>query len=121
MQIAIAEFARFILAIAFVTANIAACSSFQTDATTSTATVISELKIGDTVEVVTVDARKLRFTIEAIEADALVGKEVRVPKSDIRIVSVKQFDAGKTAVAGVGSVAVIVGVLLIAAIAVLTP
>jgi hypothetical protein len=91
------------------------CTNFKTVNDQSTAIAISELALGDTVQVVTADARKFRFKIEAIEDDALVGKDVRVSIEDIRLVSIERVDPVETAVAGVGTVGLVLLVLLIAA------
>ena len=73
----------------------------------STEVAISELAVGDTVEIVTADTEKLRFKITAIEDDALIGDDVRVPKADIRIVSVESIDPGRTAAWGVVTIGII--------------
>ena len=82
-------------------ATILGCTSFQTTQGQSTEVAISELAVGDTVEIVTADTEKLRFKITAIEDDALIGDDVRVPKADIRIVSVESIDPDKVAAVGV--------------------
>ncbi len=81
-------------------ATILGCTSFQTTQGQSTEVAISELAVGDTVEIVTADTEKLRFKITAIEDDALIGDDVRVPKADIRIVSVESIDPVKVAAVG---------------------
>lgn len=52
---------------------------------------VTNLAVGDTVEVVTADAQKVEFEITAIEKDALVGEDVRVAFSDVRLISVRQL------------------------------
>ena len=108
------------ITILMVLATIVGCTSFKTTQGQSTEVAISELAVGDTVEIVTADAEKQRFTITAIEDDALIGKDVRVPKADIRIVSVETIDAGKTAAVTGVSVYIGVGILLLVAMAVAT-
>jgi len=108
------------ITILMVLATIVGCTSFKTTQGQSTEVVIAELAVGDTVEIVTADAEKQRFTITAIEDDALIGKDVRVPKADFRIVSVETIDAGKTAAAAAGgSAAIVVGILMLVGVAVL--
>ena len=97
------------------------CTSFRTAEGQSTEVTVSELAIGDTVEIITADARKLRFTIEAIEDDSLIGDDIRVPINDIRLVSVERIDPGKTAAAGITTGAIVIVALVIVGIAVLVP
>ena len=107
------------ITILMVLATIVGCTSFKTTQGQSNEVAISELAVGAPVEIVTADAEKQRFTITAIEDDALIGKDVRVPKADIRIVSVETIDAGKTAAVAGGSAAIVVGILMRVAMAVL--
>ncbi len=88
------------ITVAILSVFLSACTSFKTAKDQSTEDTISNLSIGDTVELVTVDGSKESFTITAIEEDALVGDETRVPIDVIRIVSVEGFDSGRTAIAG---------------------
>ena len=81
-------------------ATILGCTSFQTTQGQSTEVAILELAVGDTVEIVTADTEKLQFKITAIEDDALIGDDVRVPKADIRIVSVESIDPVRVAAVG---------------------
>jgi hypothetical protein len=97
------------------------CSSYRLEEGKPTEVAVSELEIGDTVEIVTADAEKLRFTIEVIDDDALIGNDVRVLKSDIRLVSVKRIDPGKTTGAGLSAVFIVVGVLMLVGFAALAP
>ncbi len=41
------------------------------------------VKVGETVEVTNSKGEKLKFKVTAVEADALVGKDVRVPYAEI--------------------------------------
>ena len=97
------------------------CTSFRSAEGQTTEVAISELAVGDTVQIINADAEKLRFTIEAIEDDALIGENIRVPIGDIRLVSVERIDPGKTAAAGLTAGAIIIGALVIAGIFVLAP
>ena len=97
------------------------CTSFRSAEGQTTEVTISELAVGDTVQIINADAEKLRFTIEAIEDDALIGENIRVPIGDIRLVSVERIDPGKTAAAGLTTGAIIIGALVIAGIFVLAP
>jgi hypothetical protein len=93
-------------------AILVACSSYRTEPDKPTEIAVAELEVGDTVEVVTAEANKLRFKITAIENGMLVGEDVRVPVDEVRIVSVKRIDARKTAAVG-GSVALTALVIVI--------
>jgi hypothetical protein len=97
------------------------CTSFRSTKEQTTEVAVSELAVGDTVQIINADAEKLRFTIEAIEDDALIGENIRVPIGDIRLVSVERIDPGKTAAAGLTTGAIIIGALVIAGIFVLAP
>ena len=86
---------------------IVSCMSLLTNACTEYRLVQSDdgkrgvttLAVGDTVEVVTVDATKLEFKISAIEEDALLGDNVRVPIEDVRTISVRQLNVGRSRMA----------------------
>jgi hypothetical protein len=112
---------KILITIAAMLSFIVGCTSFRTTEGQATEVAVSELAIGDTVQIINADAEKLRFTIEAIEDDALIGKNIRVPIGDIRLVSVERIDPGKTAVAGLTTGAIIGLALMIAGIFALAP
>jgi hypothetical protein len=112
---------KIAITIATVLSFIVGCTSFRTAEGQATEVAVSELAVGDTVQIINADAKKLRFTIEAIEDDTLIGENIRVPIEDIRLVSVERIDPGKTAAAGITTGAIIIGALVIAGIVVLVP
>jgi hypothetical protein len=68
---------------------------------------------GDTVMVTTVRDQKLQFEVVRVDADALVGEDVRVAFEEIAALEVEQTDPAKTGGAIFGGVAVVViGALL---------
>lgn len=78
------------------------------------------VKVGDKVQVVTQAGATYAFTVTAVETGALVGKveatakEVRVPFADIASLKVERVDAVRTSLAGVGTILIIAGVLVLA-------
>jgi hypothetical protein len=112
----------FLLKASFTTVVVLAlmsgCTSFKTVDSQSTAVTVSNLVIGDKVQIVTADGGKVRLTIETIEDDALIGDGVRVPIDDIRLVSIERIDPSKTAEAVIMAGLIVLCALLIAAIAV---
>lgn len=52
---------------------------------------------GEQVQVTRHDGRKEAFCVTAVEPDALVGKDVSVPYSDIAVLKVRRADEGHTA------------------------
>jgi hypothetical protein len=78
------------------------------------------VEVGDTVRVHTSYARKFEFRVTAVDDEALVGKDVRVPFEDIDRLEVRELDGWKTAGA-VGTTVGglwLIGVLLAAALVV---
>jgi len=69
---------------------ISGCTSFEIIDSQSPELAVLELDIGDTVKVVTTDGKNVRFTLEAIEDDVLMGDNARVPIGDIHTVSVER-------------------------------
>jgi hypothetical protein len=73
------------------------------------------VKVADKVEVKTAMGEKLAFQVTAIEPEALVGKDVRVRYRDIVSLQVERVDKGRTTIAVVGTIVVVVGLLWVAA------
>jgi len=67
------------------------------------------VEVGETVRVHTSDAREYEFRVTAVDDDALIGKDVRVPFDDIERLEVRELDGWKTA----GAVGTTVGALWI--------
>ena len=85
------------------------CSSMRTIERADPHEASAMLSVGDTVRVVTTDGGKQKFMIAAIEPDILTGtRGERVTIADIHMVSVERFDAGKSVVAGFGTVVIAV-------------
>ena len=97
------------------------CTSFKTVDSEPTGVTVSNLAIGDEVQIVTTDGEKVRLTIEAIEDDTLIGDGVRVPIKDIRIVSIRRIDSGKTTAASITTVGIVIGALVVVAVSILVP
>jgi hypothetical protein len=86
-----------------------ACTSMQT-VTMPGRTQVPAVSVGEDVAVTKVDGQKLRFKVTAVEPDALLGKEVRVPYQDIAILEVRRHDRNETGTV----VAVVSGALVVA-------
>jgi hypothetical protein len=54
------------------------------------------VKVGERVEVTKKSGETIEFRVTAVEPDALVGKDVRVPYSDISILQVERSDPAQT-------------------------
>ena len=92
----------------------AGCTSMRTIENPDPRAAAAVLAVGDTVQVITKNGGKLRFTIAAIEADALIGtRDERVSIDEIHIVSVKRFDDRKSAVTAYGILALGISVAAI--------
>jgi hypothetical protein len=90
------------------------CTSMRTVQTPDPREAVKVLSVGDTVQVVMADSQKLRFRIAGIEEDYLVStKGERVAIDDMRIVSVRRFDQGNSAVATYGTLVLGVAVAAI--------
>jgi hypothetical protein len=84
-----------------------ACTSMQTVQMPGR-TQVPAVAVGEDVAVTRFDGQELKFKVTAVEPDALVGAEVRVPYQDIAKLEVRRHDAGETNAV----VAVVGGVLL---------
>jgi hypothetical protein len=81
-----------------------------------TSASVPAVQVGDSVVVTTKTAEEKRFTITAIEPDALVGKDVRVPYAEMASLSVRKPNGGKTTLA---VVLIVLGILIIVGVAAL--
>ncbi|MGH7308729.1 MAG: hypothetical protein ACREK6_08555 [Candidatus Rokuibacteriota bacterium] len=77
--------------------------------------VHTDLKAGDTVEIVTRDGNTTTFDIVAVIPEAIVGKDRRIALADIAELQKRKVDAGKT----VGLIAIIAGFVAMIGLAVL--
>ena len=74
---------------------------------TETTAAAPAVQVGDSVVVTTKAGEEKKFKVTAIEPDALVGKDGRVPYADMATLSIKELQAGKTTLAVVLVVLVI--------------
>jgi hypothetical protein len=70
------------------------------------------VKVGDTVVITTKAREKKKFAVTSIEADALVGRNVRVAYADMATLEVKRVDKGPTIAIVVVVVLVLAGMVL---------
>ena len=87
---------------------VAGCTSF--DDLDPPGAVAGQLNPGDEVEVVTVDGRNYRFTVKAVDAEAISGDGVRVPVADIATLKRREISAGKTAGVAAGGYVLVIGI-----------
>lgn len=73
------------------------CSSLQVVPVEQPAGRLPAVHAGEQVQVTRHDGRKDAFRVTAVEPDALVGKDVRVPYADIAVLKVRRADEGHTA------------------------
>jgi hypothetical protein len=69
------------------------------------------VKPGETVVLTTRSGQTQSFEVTAVEADALVGKNIRVPYADIATLNVRRFNSART-----GIVAIVVGAIALIAV-----
>ena len=93
------------------------CTSLQTVpvAQTQQGSVRPNVEVGESVVVTKKDGAKQKFKVSAVNDDALVGQNVRVPYADIASLQVERSDGSHTKAILIG--AAIVGAIAIAAAA----
>ena len=100
---------RMVAALCAASLLLTSCTTLQTVPVPSGASPPSlpEVKVGDDVVITTKDMKKKKFTVTAVEADALVGEGVRVAYADMQSLGVKHVSKGATTV-----LLVVIGVLV---------
>jgi hypothetical protein len=99
---------RFIALVITLLFALTACTSLQGVPMPSEPGKTPAVQVGERVEITNTKGETLRFKVTAIEPDALVGKDVRVPYADIAILQVERNDSAQTGV----TVWIVVGVIL---------
>ena len=64
------------------------------------------VKVGESVVVTNMIGEKVKFSVTAVEVDALVGKNVRVPYTEIAALDVRRVDNAHS-----GALAIVLGVV----------
>jgi hypothetical protein len=77
---------------------LAACTSLQGVPISHEPGKTPAVKVGETVEVTNSKGETLKFKVTAIEPDALVGKDIRVPYVEITTLQVERNDPAQTGV-----------------------
>lgn len=72
------------------------------------------VQVGEAVKVKTVKGETRSFTVTAVEADALVGKDVRVPYADISTLDVQRAGSHKLSKGAIIGIVAAVGVVAVA-------
>lgn len=100
---------RAIALVCVVSFLVTSCTSLHSVAIPSpeNPALLPAVKVGDTVDITTKTTGHKTFEITAVEADALVGKGVRVPYADMATLNVKRIRKGPTAALIVGIVFVV--------------
>jgi hypothetical protein len=73
---------------------------------------LPDVKVGETVVVTTKAMERKKFEVTAIEADAILGKDVRVAYADIATLKVRRSDKGSTIALAVIVGATVIGMLV---------
>jgi hypothetical protein len=76
-----------------------------------------EVEAGNRVRVTLNSGEIRQFKVTVVEADALAGKDIRVPYKDMRFLEVKKPSTWRSVGLGLGIVAAVAGALLIVFIA----
>ena len=103
---------RAIACICIVSFLVTSCTSLHRVSIpgSETSAAVPAVQAGDSVVVTTKTGGEKKFTVTAIEPDALVGKDVRVLYADMASLSVKRSSTGKTTLA---VVLVVLGILFL--------
>jgi hypothetical protein len=72
------------------------------------------VNVGESVVVKTADGQTRRFTVTAVEADALVGKDVRVPYAQMSTLEVERAGHRKLSTGAIIGIVAAVGALAVA-------
>ncbi len=96
---------------------VSGCHTMQTVAYAEWSSLKGRVEAGDTVEVVTRDARVEKFVVTQVTDDALVGADMRVARQDISRLQASQVHKGRTFGAAFGAAAAVLVILLAAATA----
>ena len=91
---------RMVAAVCAVTLLLSGCTTLHDVPIPSgeTPPSLPQVKVGDEVVILTKTLQKKKFTVTAVEADALVGKGERVAYADMATLGVKQISKGATTV-----------------------
>ena len=84
-----------LIAFACISALIAGCSEFQTVQDPDSDETLTTIRIGDTIQIITADVEKYEFEVVNMDDAAFHGEEVRIPYSDVRILSVKRVSTSR--------------------------
>ena len=106
---------RVVVPLIIFLALMSGCTSARIADGESVEVAVSELAVGDTVQVLTADGNTVRFTIEAIEDNELIGDGVRIPIDNIRTLSVQHSNSGEIATVTGSVMGLILGSALLAA------
>jgi endonuclease YncB( thermonuclease family) len=85
----------------------AGCTSMHRVSVGTTATQPASKRFGpgDTVRITMNDGRRIRFTVQTVDATAITGKGTRYDLADIRTIERREFSGTKTTVLVVGILA----------------
>src|SRR5687767_9928234 len=92
---------RAIAVVCMVSFPVTSCTSLHRVSIpgSETTATVPAVQVGDSVVVNTRTGEEKKFKVTAIEPDALVGKDVRVPYADMASLSVLQPNGAKTTLA----------------------
>lgn len=118
-QACVRQWSRRATAVVLVAALLVACTTSRPIDIGAGTDLAAKVKPADYVEVTTIDGQELAFKVLRIEPDALVGKDLRVERDQIRTLEVTEPSAARTAgvVGGTGLAIFLIVGLVVAAIA----
>ena len=93
------------------------CHTMQSVQHSDWSSLKGRVEAGDTVQVVTMDGRTVKFVVTEVTPDALVGADTRIARDDISSLKVNQVHKGRTFGAAFGGAGVVIWILLAAATA----
>ena len=111
-------FRRGVAVVALV-AMVVGCTTTRQVSPTDGVGLAAEVAPEDRVRIVTTDGRELAFAVVAVEADALVGADVRVERHEIAELEVTSYSPARTAglVGGTGLTVAAIALIVFLAVA----
>jgi hypothetical protein len=94
-----------VFSVTFFSIVLAGCTSLQPIDSRSYGNIDSNVQVGDTVQIETLNGKKMRFKVTAIGGNVIKGKKHEVAYENIALIGTREFHMWKT----IGMAALIVG------------
>lgn len=104
---------RRLIATLLTAAMFNACTTVQKVPVANVNQISQSVRVGDSVKCTLRDGTQTSFKVVAVEPDALVGPQIRIPMHDIVSLEVDKFSLGKTSLATTVLVVAAVAVTLV--------